>query len=209
MTFEKLSSNLNLLMAKARLNANELARRTGIPASSVKKIRNNINPNPTLATLAPIANYFSITISQLIGDISLPEEQPSNIHDSHATTQNLIPLISWDETNEWPKHAAPSYFTVISERPYSQNAFGLIVEEESWKAFSKGTILLVDPAIMPKQHDYVIVSKDNQITPTLKQILIEDNAIFLKSILIDNHVIQKSSEHKILGVIMEHRKYLR
>jgi hypothetical protein len=69
--------------------------------------------------------------------------------------------------------------------------------------------LLVDPAIMPQQHDYVIVSKDNQVTPSLKQVLIEDDEIFLKSILIDNHVTQKNSEHKILGVIMEYRKYLR
>jgi transcriptional regulator with XRE-family HTH domain len=209
MTFEKLSSNLNLLMAKARLNANELARRTGIPASSVKKIRNNINPNPTLATLAPIANYFSITISQLIGDISMPAEERHNINSSHDTTQNTIPLISWNEAHDWPKHSKPGYPTIISERPYSQDAFGLIVEEETWKAFPKGTILLVDPAITPQQHDYVIVSKDNQNTAALKQVLIEDNEIFLKSILIDNHVIQKSGEHKILGVIMEYRQYLR
>jgi transcriptional regulator with XRE-family HTH domain len=209
MTFEKLSSNLNLLMAKARLNANELARRTGIPASSVKKIRNNINPNPTLATLAPIANYFSITISQLIGDISLPAGQAQNANGSFETTQNTIPLIAWNEAHDWSKLSKPDHPAITSERPYSQDAFGLIVEEETWKAFSKGTILLVDPVIMPQQHDYVIVSKDNQSTPALKQVLIEDDEIFLKSILIDNHVIQKNSGHKILGVIMEYRKYLR
>src|SRR5436190_10910802 len=69
--FDKLGQNLDFLMNNAHLNANELARRTGIPASSIKKIRTNNSPNPTLTTLLPLSNYFSLTLSELIGEIPL------------------------------------------------------------------------------------------------------------------------------------------
>ena len=72
--FEKLCENLNFLMTKNVLNASELARSTGLPASTIKKIRNHDNPNPTLATLRPLAQYFSISLSQLIGDEPLIED---------------------------------------------------------------------------------------------------------------------------------------
>lgn len=37
--FEKLSENLDLLMTRNRLTANKVASQTGIPASTIKKIR--------------------------------------------------------------------------------------------------------------------------------------------------------------------------
>ena len=71
---EKLSQNLNLLMAEARINAEALSRHISLPASTIKKVRNNNDSNPTLSTLTPLANYFSLTISQLIGDEPFDEE---------------------------------------------------------------------------------------------------------------------------------------
>ena len=44
--FEKLSDNLNLLMEGASISADELGRSTGIPSSTIKKIRNRYNRTP-------------------------------------------------------------------------------------------------------------------------------------------------------------------
>ncbi len=208
MTFQELSSNLNLLMAEARVNANELARRTGIPASSIKKIRNNNNANPTLSTLAPIANYFSITVSQLIGDISLPINStgPENI--ASETHQNKVPIILWNEIASWPKTTNTNHPIITTERPYQKNFFGLIIEE-SVGIFSEGTILLIEPSAKLQQNDYVISQKVNQKIPSIKQVLIEDGEIYLRSIVINHHIILRENDDKIFGVIMEYRKYLR
>ncbi|MEO8400521.1 MAG: helix-turn-helix transcriptional regulator [Gammaproteobacteria bacterium] len=210
-TYEKLSSNLNLLMAKARLNSNELARRTGIPASSIKKIRNNNNSNPTLATLTPIANHFSITISQLIGDVSLSECENMNdrIGDVYFNKYVSIPIVSWDDTINREDIVKNNPETVIAGHACSKNAFALYVKEDSGKVFTKGTLLIIEPAIIPGQNDHIITYKKDQPLPCIKTILIEDGEVFLRSMLVDSHVVPMSDEYKILGVIIEYRKALR
>lgn len=208
MTFDKLSNNLHLLMADARINANELARRTGIPASSIKKIRNNDNPNPTLSTLAPIAQYFAITVSQLIGDIALPSKQASSPSYSTELDSNAIPIITWDEIEAWPHISTRDHPVIHPDRAHTQNAFGLTVTENNWGIFTKDTLLLIEPTAEPQQHDYVIIKKDKQNTCSIKQILIEDGELFLKSTQVDNYILLKTHE-TILGVIIEYRKYLR
>lgn len=207
MTCEKLSNNLNLLMAEARVNANELARHTGIPPSSIKKIRNNDNPNPTLTTLTPLANYFSISLSQLIGDIPLKLDHESVINP--YLTQQRIPIISWNEAASWPEISNEEHAFIITERQFSKKAFGLIMEININERWPKGTILLIDCEAPIEVCDYAIVLKDDQNKPSIKQILIEDDKIFLKSLLIDNLIELKSSEYKILGTVMEYRNYLK
>src|SRR5580692_3272249 len=91
--FKTLSDNLNLLMARARLSSSELARQLGIPATTIKRIRNNEQANPTITTLIPIAQYFSISLDQLIGDESFcttGEMRP--LDELHQ-----IPMLSWHE----------------------------------------------------------------------------------------------------------------
>lgn len=205
MIFEKLSANLNLLMAGARLNSNELARRTGIPASSIKKIRNNNNPNPTLSTLAPLANYFSMTVSQLIGDTALSVNQTPLIS---TEAPKKAPIITWQESTQWPQINTQRYPTISIDQPYD-DTYCLPIKDEIGAIFSRGSLVVVAPNTTPQQHDYVIFLKGNQNVPTLKQILIEDDEIFLQSLSIGSHVIKKLSEDKILGVVMECRKYLR
>jgi transcriptional regulator with XRE-family HTH domain len=203
MTSETLSNNLNLLMANTRMNANELARQTGIPASSIKKIRNNNHPNPTLSTLTPIAHFFSITVSQLIGDTSL-----SATPTAPNEPIKMLPIIAWDDAASWPTLTKPAAATIATERHYTQQAFGLSIRENINEIFSKGTVLIIEPDMKPQQHNYVIIQKDLQNSPSIKQVVIEDGKIFLKSILIDQPPILKTHEHRILGIVMEYRRIL-
>src|SRR5688572_30667176 len=108
--FEKLSDNLNLLMAEVHISADELSRRTGIPASTIKKIRNRYNPNPTLATLIPLAQFFSVTLGQLVGDEPLPENRLQGLHQNNVImSQTNLPIISWQEAITWPKSATETH----------------------------------------------------------------------------------------------------
>ena len=209
MTYEKLSDNLNLLMAEARLNANELARRTNIPPSSIKKIRNNDNPNPTLTTLSPLANFFSVTVSQLIGEIPLKLDSKQVIETSYALQQQRIPIISWSEAASWPEILDIEHTSIATEHKYSKNSFGLVTEKNINERLPEGTLLLIDTEATIEGCDYALVLKNNQNAPSIKQILIEDDQIFLKSLQIDNLIISKSDEYKILGIIVEYRTYLK
>ena len=70
-------------MVEVHISADELARRTGIPASTIKKIRNNNSPNPTLNTLLPLAEYFAVSLGQLVGDEPLPESRTIGQYKNH------------------------------------------------------------------------------------------------------------------------------
>src|SRR5260221_5503522 len=94
MMLKNLSENLNWLMSKARINSNELARQTGLPATTIKRIRNLDTANPTVSTLIPIANFFAISISELLGCV----ESHSNKTIQHVKSKiNSIPLLTWRE----------------------------------------------------------------------------------------------------------------
>ncbi len=208
--FEKLCDNLNLLMAEARINANELGRRTGLPASTIKKIRNRDNPNPTLSTLLPIAQHFTITLSQLVGDEPLPS---TRLKGSYQITNDEIlrniPIIPWTAVIAWPTGNDNSYPTITTEHEYNENAFALIVEEEDWENLAKDTVLLIDPVVKPEHRDYIVVSKRGQGPPTIKQLLIDEEQMFLKSVVLGHNIIPLTEEHKILGVVVEYKKQLK
>lgn len=206
---EKLSKNLNLLMAEARLNAEELSRRIGLPASTIKKIRNNNDSNPTLSTLSPLAKYFSLTISQLVGDEPFPESRTKGSYKIDPVTLNHIPLIAWHEAILWPTIHDPSRSTITTEHKYSKNAYALLVEEDNWENLAKNTALLVEPALEVEHRDFIIVHKSGQKIPTLKQALFDEGQMYLKPVTQGYNIAVFTPEHKILGVIVEYKKHLK
>jgi len=199
---EKLSQNLNMLMSKDRINAEALSRRIGIPASTIKKIRNNNCVNPTLSTLHPLAKYFSLSISQLIGDHPIQLSNAPNI----ATH---VPLISWHDAITWSSIKRDNHTIITTEHSYSENAYALFVEENDWENLIKGTALLIDPAIEIEHRDFVIVYKEGQKIPTLKQILIDDEITYLKPVVPGYHIVAATPEHRYLGVVVEYKKHLK
>lgn len=207
--FEKLTDNLNLLMDEKRISADELSRRTDIPSSTIKKIRNHYNPNPTLTTLLPLAKFFSVTLSQLIGDEPLPESRVEGIYQPNSQALQQIPVLSWKEAITWPNTNKRPHTFLSSEYHYGKNAFALIVQEESWENLSKGTALLIDPALVTEHRDYVIVHKRDQTTPTLKQALFDEGELYLKSLFHGQNIIPITPEHRLLGVVVEYKKHLK
>lgn len=187
-------------MTKTGLNASELARRTDLPASTIKKIRNRDNPNPTLATLLPIARFFSISLSQLIGD------EPINGFVSSGF--QTVPLLSWSEAITWPKNSIDKA-TIKIEARYSDKVFALEVENEEWDKLNKGTILFIEPNIRPEHRDWVLIHKIGQTSPSLRQIMLDDEHLYLKPLTAGYSITHLTAEHKILGVVMEFRKQLK
>ena len=207
--FKKLSKNLNLLMAEARLNAEELSRRIGLPASTIKKIRNNHDANPTLTTLVPLAKYFSMTISQLVGDESFPKSRLKGTYCPNLDTLSYIPLISWRDAINWPSLNTKSDISIGSEHIYSQKAYALMVEEDGWENLVKNTALLIDPELEIEHRDFIIVYKSGQKLPALKQALLDEGKIYLKSVIQGYNLAILTPEHKLLGVVVEYKKHLR
>lgn len=68
---EKLSTILTHLMLEKGVNSAELARRSGVPQPVIYRLMTGATENPQVLTLKPIANYFGVSIEQLLGMISL------------------------------------------------------------------------------------------------------------------------------------------
>ncbi len=68
---ENLASVLTHLMSKNGISSAELARKTGVTQPVVYRLMTGETENPQILTLKPIANYFGISIEQLLGSIPL------------------------------------------------------------------------------------------------------------------------------------------
>lgn len=198
--FKKLCENLKSLMIEKSINASELARSTGLPASTIKKIRNYDNPNPTLATLLPITQYFSVSLSQLVGDEPLPQVKTAK--------PSQVPILTWKEAIAWPTTHHDPHLFAMTENIYSSYAFALRVEKEDWSMLSKETILFFDPSHNASHSDYVVVYKQDQQIPTVRQILHDEENIYLKPLTEGYPILKLTPQHKILGVMMEYRKQI-
>lgn len=198
--FEKLCDNLNTLMREHSVNASDLARRIGLPASTIKKIRNRDNPNPTLSTLLPIAEFFSLTLSQLIGHEPLSSEMKKNIQ--------VIPKITWEEAIKWPNVINENRSFLTIEKKFNEQSYALSMLDDL--AFlAKDTLLIVDPVMKPSHKDYVIVHKENQKLPSLREYYIDEEIIYLKPLVNGLQISHLEPTHKILGVMVEYRKQIK
>ncbi len=206
---EKLCKNLDMLMSEAHISADELSRRIGLPASSIKKIRNQENLNPTLSTLVPLAKYFSLSISQLIGDEPLPASRIKGLYQGSPETVSHIPLLSWKEAISWPSTINQPHNTIATEYEYGENAYALLVEEDDWENLTRGTALLVDPSLNVDHRDFTIAYKEGQSTPSLKQLLIDEGKKYLKPVVHGYNIVPLTHEYKLLGVVTEYKKHLK
>lgn len=198
--FKKLSDNLNMLMAKARLNSNELAKLTGLPATTIKRIRNNDQSNPTLATLIPIANYFAISLSQLVGDGLLDLENKN--YDLPGLQQ--IPLLTWRECTHYQKLDYEKHHKKIyTERKISKKGFALVIEDQDLDFFPKNSLVIVEPEKTPEPGDHVIVSKIEQGMASIKKYIVEIDQIYLKSLIAGLGISLLTAEYQILGVVIQ------
>lgn len=199
---KSLSDNLNILMAKARLNSSALAKQIGLPATTIKRIRNNEQANPTITTLLPIAEYFSISLSQLVGDEPLNAE-------TMARTQvgfQKIPLLSWHECVHFDLLNPDKYPKKIStERKISKKGFALTIENHDLEFFPKNSLLIVEPEKIPESGNHVIVTKIEQNIASIKKYIIEIDQVYLKSLVHGLGISPLTPEHKILGVIVQYK----
>ncbi len=86
---ENLSNILSHLMAKTGIKSAELARKTGIGQPVVYRLMTGTTENPQILTLKPIADFFGVSIDQLIGLTSLENQKPLNTTLVHDLTNKL------------------------------------------------------------------------------------------------------------------------
>jgi transcriptional regulator with XRE-family HTH domain len=197
-----LSTNLEILMSRENINSNELARKIGIPATTIKRIRSNEQANPTITTLLPISQYFSVSLTQLIGT------EPLASAETHLAMK--IPILSWVECIHYdlldftklPKK-------IFTERTVSSKSFVLTLDDHDLEFFPKHCFLIIEPEKEPESGDYVIVGNIQHKVASIRKYIVEIDRIYLKSLMTGAGISIFNTENKILGVIIQYKVELK
>lgn len=207
-----LKDNLHFLMSRERLTATHLGQLINLPAVTIKKIRSGENENPTIATLMPIAKYFNISISQLVGEHLINKDSfNSKLKDFDKSIKiRELPLITWETAILWPNINNNIINNIIEcSYPFSMRSFCLQCELTDYGIFQKGSVIFIDPDASYSHNDYILVHKLGQDRPSVKKVLRDDDIFYLQSLIDHNFIIQFSFEHKILGVVVLYKKQLK
>jgi SOS-response transcriptional repressor LexA len=194
-------------MDKARISMTQLHRNTGVPIPTIQRLRNDPAANPTISSLKPIADFFSLTVNQLIGDEPLPTNYVAGSYKDNQLNWIELPIISWEEVIKWPQVNIEkrNVKTLAIDIDISKTGYCLEVIEENLTNLAPGTILIVDPKAECKHRDFIIVQHKNEKKATLKQLLIEDEIKYIKSLVFGYQINKISNNYKLLGVVLEYR----
>ena len=201
MLLEKFSNNLNMLIAAHRTSASEIARATGIPPTTIKRYRSNRNSNPTLLSLIPLANYFSTTIGQLLGEEKLTSI-PSELMP--------VPLLNWSEIfyflNDPFFQPMNSIFTELG---MSKKAFSVKITTDEFPTLPVNTYLFVEPDLIFHSGDLVVIINIKTNLVALKKIIIEDEIYYLQSLVPGILPVKLNKDQEITGVVVQFKNNLR
>jgi SOS-response transcriptional repressor LexA len=203
---------LRALMAAKGIDDAQLSRAIGIASSSLSRIKNDPACNPTLASLKPIADYFSITVSQLIGETALNKARVKESSRKQTWVVNQIPIIAWNQIAAFKQDELKEFTEWLpSNRALTEDAFVLCIEANTWgDLFAKGSFLIIDSQPEPLDGDTIIVHSNIDDQYVAKKLLLDGREQYLQSL---NPALQKTDilnhDETIVGVVVEIRQELK
>lgn len=208
----KLSIILTNLMNECELDDVKLSKHINIPVTTIARLRTLQSSNPTASTLRPIAQFFNITIDQLLGDHPLPIDRLPGTHNPANYTSSLIPILDWEDIVAFLKNKhdfmkGKLLQWISSEYNFSENAFALTIPTDNFSLFLKnGSQILIEPEKGIKNGELGLFATNVKTIATIYQVLMEENDIYIKSINPEIKSVKPLPEDIIfLGSIIEVR----
>jgi transcriptional regulator with XRE-family HTH domain len=204
-----LQTNLKKLMIKhGHMSVSDLAKATGLPQPTLYQLYTGVTGNPRKKTLAALADYFSITVNQLLGEDTLPTYLPEKI--KAQLELNTAPLLTWDDLPHWPDTLnLDNKKEIFLDEKSSPTTFAITMPDASMEPlFPNGCLLIFDVEKTTKDQDCAIIflKKINQFL--FKKILTRDQSVYAQSInpaFNNPETIQLTEQDKILATLLEAR----
>jgi SOS-response transcriptional repressor LexA len=209
---QTLSQVLLKLMKEVGVSEAKLARKTDIPQPTLHRILSGSTKSPRGSSLAPLANFFSVTINQLMGADELPTDRVAGTHNSRIYGWTPVPLISWTEANKWQQfekvlrsHKWGEW--VSTDLSVSGKTFAMTVQGDAMApTFIEGTTLIIDPEATINNRDFVIIKSDTSKSASFRQLLTDGDDKYLKSINDEFRTIQADNDKTtIIGKLVQAR----
>lgn len=208
--FLKLSKILQKLLYDKRMNASELAKEVDLPIPTVHRIVTGKSTRPYKASLQPIADYFSISVDQLIGEEAISDNLNNGSSSLSKKRIVEVPLLEWSDLSsalQPSKQEAKEAVVVASD--LSHDCFAVCMNDSSMEPlFPKGTVLLFDPSKKPVDRSYVLVRLKEKTVLIFRQLLVDVDLQYLKPLNPDLGVYQMrllTKEDDVIGTLFESR----
>lgn len=210
MKSSSISDNLQQLLARHHeLSLSELARQTNIPQPTLHHLVNGLTKKPRRKVLEALANYFKISIAELIGQAPLPESTTEELH--RKFKMSIIPIISWDSLKKWPSNRKNinQLGELIFTQAIGKHSFALLMKEAVVELlFPESSILIFNSEIKPQEKEIVIVYSGTEDKIRVNRLFIENSDYYLKQQQPNGDItfIKLNLEKdKILGALIEAR----
>lgn len=201
-----LAQTLNELIERdEKLTPAALARKLGIPTNKITRILNGDVTDPKASTLLQIANYFDISIEQLLGLEPIVRLGES---DQQESTRPL-PVYEFSKANQ---SSAPKEWYRWAENDVDGEYYALAIDTDLYEpTFPKNSILIINPDIEPDDRSYILIKKkDNPSHCSIKKYVLEGKQIYLYPINPKLPVdVYDVNLYTIAGVILEVHQRLR
>ncbi len=182
-----LKNVLRQLMDEVGVTEAELSRYSDIPQPTLHRILSGATRSPRGQSLAPLANFFSITINQLMGVDPLPNDRVPGTYNPRIHGWKSVPVINWKQAAIWPEFKKEQMENwsdwTSTDLPVSDDAFAIHVQGDAMAPrFAEDTLLIIEPQRAPINKDFIVVVPPEHSTAVFKQFMQDGEAIYLRSL---------------------------
>lgn len=195
------------LMQAAKINLVQLSRNTGLSIATLHRLLHEPDISPRISTLKPIAQFFNVTVLQLLGDVPLPSRDEKGQFIENRNYWISVPIISWEEakTGQPLTDLSTQHPIIQTDIDLNRHAFALKLDHDIGGVFKQGAVIILDPAIQALHQHYVLVYRPPAPSASLKQLLEEDGYRFLASLDARLQTVPFTEEYQLLGVVRQIR----
>lgn len=202
-TFEQLQHNLNRLIKHKNISVGELARRTGAAPSTINRLMNSSDGNPTLESLLALAHFFDISVSQFIGEQPLDFDAIRHNTTVSAHYVTYIPSFTWDTLKNHQSSVSETSRIIATQKSISKQGFAITLEASNLTHFNQRGLIIVEPTLEPHNGCYVVANKLHAFS-SIKRYIIEDGIHYLQPLLEGLSLFPLTPEYNIVGVIIDY-----
>jgi len=203
--------NLLYLLKTKRLSISDFARQINVPRGTINNIINKKVLAPTIPLIHKMANFFEITIDQLVKH-KLSDQSYFYIASNGASSNGClsrVPILNWHDAHQTIPHV-----TVTDKRfefkdwldlgdLISSNSvlFAMRSKSSYEPKFPANAFLIFDSKVTPADNHYVLVNDQNKIKISLMQYFYDGNSEYICSLNEDQKNIFDPKHTTFLGVL--------
>ncbi|KTD14336.1 helix-turn-helix domain-containing protein [Legionella israelensis] len=203
----QLAQTLNQLIGRDnKLTPAALARKLGIPTNKITRILNGDVTDPKASTLVQIANYFDITIEQLLGLEPIARHGEDLQQES---TRRPLPVFEFSKGAE---KSPPKEWYRWAENDVDGEYCALSIDTDLYEpTFPQNSMLIINQDISPDDRSFIVVKKNDSSTHySIKKYVVEGNQNYLYPINPKLPVeVYDGNLYTVVGVILEVHQKLR